>query len=118
MEKLVGNMFKSVKSFRFWSLMLGIASIVPLAYFVYQNWMFSQLAKAQASNGNYVCGTGVFALLAFCIAVGGIVSATGSLLGIVGYLRTERPRPIRRVFEIFLVGGVMVIAIAAGFILF
>lgn len=117
MERIVGYMFKLVKSFRFWSLLLGMASIAPLAYFVYQNWMFSQWAKTQASNGGYVCGTGMFALLAFCIAVGGIFSATGSLLGIIGYLRIARPRPRRRVFEIVLVGAVMVVAIAAGFIL-
>ncbi|CAN7196961.1 hypothetical protein LJR289_000507 [Pseudoduganella sp. LjRoot289] len=59
----------------------------------------------------------MFALLAFCIFVCGIFSTTGILLGVIGYLRTEKPRLKKRLFEIVLLGSGMVIAIATGFAL-
>lgn len=105
-----------MKSLRYWSLMFGAASIAPMVYFAYQNWMFSQWAKEQASTGNFVCGTGMFALLALCIVAGGAFSAVGSLLGLIGYFRMEKPRPRIRIFETALVGSVMVVAMVTAFV--
>ena len=88
-----------------------------MAYFKYQNWLFSQWASEQAGNGGFVCGTGIFALLATCIAAGGILSAAGSLLGLIGYVRAEKPRPRKRLLEVLIVGSALVIAIVAGLVL-
>ncbi|RFP13001.1 hypothetical protein D0T25_29300 [Duganella sp. BJB488] len=107
-----------MRSLRFWSLMLGAVSIVPMIYFAYQNWMFSQWAKEQASAGNFVCGTGMFALLALCIVAGGAFSALGSLLSLIGYFRMEKPRPRIRIFETALVGCILVVAMVAAFVFF
>lgn len=109
-------MLKSMKSFRFWSLVLGVTSIMPLAYFMYQNWLFSQWAKEEVSNGGFVCGTGMFALLALCVVVAGAFSGIASLFALVGYLKAEKPRPRMRLLEIMLVGSVMIIAVTAGFL--
>jgi len=117
LDKVFDSVLKSLKSFRFWSLTLGATSIVPVIYFMYQNWMFSQWASAQTSSGGPVCGTGIFALLLICTVVGGVFAAAGSLLGMIGYLRTEKPRPKKRLFEIALVGSGMVIALITGFAL-
>ncbi len=94
-------------------MVLGVTSIAPVAYFMYQNWLFSQWAKDQANNGGFVCGTGMFALLALCIVVAGVISAAATLLGSIGYLRIEKPRPRKRLVEIALLGSVLVIASAA-----
>ncbi|MFS2002024.1 hypothetical protein ACEN9F_00230 [Duganella sp. CT11-25] len=108
--------FNSMKSLRFWSLMLGTASLAPMVYFAYQNWLFSQWAKEQSVNGGFVCGTGMVALLALCIVAGGAFSAVGSLLGLIGYFKIEKPRPRMRILEIGLVGSVMVVAMIAAFV--
>lgn len=110
------KLFKLVKSLRFWSLMLGAISIAPLVYFAYQNWLFSQWAKTQAGNGGFVCGTGIVALLSLCVVVGGVFSAGGSLLGLIGYFKIEKPRPRIRILEIGLVGSIMAVAIVSAFV--
>jgi hypothetical protein len=94
------DMLKSVRSFRFWSLLLCATSVLPIAYFVYQNWLFSQWAKERVSAGGFVCGTGIFALLALCAVLTCVTSGAASLLGIVGYLRDEKPRSKARLLEI------------------
>jgi hypothetical protein len=104
-----------MKSLRFWSLILGTASLTPLVYFAYQNWLFSQWAKEEANNGGFVCGFGVVGLLALCVVAGGAFSAVGTLLGLIAYFKTERPRPRMRILEIGLVGS-MVVAMIAAFV--
>lgn len=111
------KIFALMKSLRFWSLALGAISFTPLAYFMYQNWLFSQWAKEQAENGAFICGTGMVALLSLCVVIGVALSAVGSLLGLVGYFKTESPRPMTRIFEIAIVSTVMILAIAAAFLL-
>ena len=92
-------MFKSIKSFRFWSLLLCAMSVFPIAYFMYQNWLFSQWAKERVSAGGFVCGTGMFALLALCAVVTCVTSGAASLLGLMGYVRSEKPRSKIRLLE-------------------
>lgn len=110
------KIFESVKSLRFWSLALGAASVTPLAYFMYQNWLFSQWAKEQSENGAFICGTGIVALFSLCIVIGAVFSAKGSLLGLMGYLKIEKPRPSIRILEIALVGAVLILAVATMFL--
>lgn len=94
--------------------MLGATSFAPVAYFMYQNWLFSKWAKEQASGGGFVCGTGIVALLALCIAVSAVFSLLAALLGFIGYLRIDKPRPGKRLLEIALVGMGFIVAIVAG----
>jgi hypothetical protein len=94
------DMFKSIKSLRFWSLLLCATSVLPIAYFVYQNWIFSRWAKERVSTGGFVCGTGMFALLALCAVVTCVTACAASGLGFVGYLRSEKPRSKIRLLEI------------------
>jgi hypothetical protein len=56
------------------------------------------------------------ALLALCVVAGGAFSAVGSLLGLIGYFKIERPRPKIRILEIGLVASVMVVAMIAAFV--
>jgi len=108
------KIFEPMKSLRFWSLTLGVTSIAPLAYFMYQNWLFSQWSKEQAGQGAFICGTGMVALLSLCVVIGAAFSAIGSLLGLISYFKIEKPRPSRRILEIALVGTIMILAIAAA----
>jgi hypothetical protein len=104
-------MFKLIESFRFWSLLLGAISVSPIAYFMYQNWLFSQWAREQVSTGGFVCGTGMFALLALCSVITSVTSGTAWLLGIFGYLRSEKPRPKIWLLEITVIGTLMAAAV-------
>jgi type II secretory pathway component PulM len=81
---------------------------------MYQNWLFSQWAQERVRNREFVCGTGMFALLAFCVVIAGTLSGVAALLGLAGYFRMDRPRPKKRLLEIMLISSVVVFAFMAG----
>lgn len=109
----------SIKSFRFWSLLLCATSGLPIGYFIYENWLFSRWAKERVSDGGFVCGTGIFALAALCAGLTCIALSGASLLGIVGYVRSEKPRLKIRLLEIAAIATctVAAFALAGGLLL-
>ena len=110
-------MLAKIKSFRFWSLAFGATSVLPFAYFLYQNWLFTQWAQERASNGGFVCGTGIFLLFSFCAAVSTALSGAAALLGFIGYCRMARPRPGKRLLEIAAIACAAPLAFFASIIL-
>lgn len=82
------------------SLLLGaLAVILPIAWFVYQQWEFNQWAAKQEGP---VCG--LPALVAYIGAgfIAVIFSFISVLLGTVAYFRMPKPRPNRRIAELLL----------------
>lgn len=97
---------EAMKSLRWWSWTLWGLSFAPVAYFIYQNWLFSKWAQQQSGNGTFVCGTGIFVLAMGCIALSAAFSVSGALLGVASYFKVQRPRPQRRMLELALLGVV------------
>lgn len=98
------------RSFRFWSWLVGAASIAPVAFYAYQEWQFSRWAKQQAADSAFVCGTGIVALFMLCVLVAAVLSVSAMLLSLVGYLKLHRPRPKTRMLEIALLGAGFIFA--------
>jgi len=105
-----------IKSFRFWSLAMGALSLLPLAYYIYQYWLFAQWAQERASNGQFVCGTGIVLLLGFCAAVTAAFSGIATLLGFIGYRRIQKPRPGNRLLEVAAVASTLPLLLVTGMI--
>ena len=95
------------------SIGFGIASLVPVAYYFYQSWLFSQWAQAQARQGGFVCGTGMAALVMVCAIAAGACSAVAAVFGLVGYIGLPKPRPRKRLLEVMLAGSVVIIMLIA-----
>jgi hypothetical protein len=107
-------------SFRHWSWLFAATIVVPVAYFIYQNRVFSTWAKERARNGEFVCGTGLAVLLGACFVLICLLWAVASTLGLIGYMRIEKPRPKGRLRELWLVVSTLIVAIvlmAAGLFL-
>ena len=105
-----------IKTFRFWSLAMGFISLLPLAYYLYQYWLFSLWARERAGNGEFVCGTDMVLLLALCAAVTSAFSGLATLFGFIGYRRMEKPRPGKRLLELAMVASTLPILLATGMI--
>ena len=104
------RVFEAVKTLRGWSWILGAVSLAPIVFFLYQNWLFSQWAKKLASNGEFVCGTGIIAIFILCTVVATCLSAVATFIGFLGYLEIDKPRPRKRLFEVLVIGSILVAA--------
>lgn len=54
------------KTWRGWSRIFGMMSLLPIVFGAYQYWQFSVWANEQSKNGGFVCGTGIFMLFIVC----------------------------------------------------
>jgi hypothetical protein len=95
---------EAATSWRRWSWALWCASFAPVVFFIYQNWLASKWAQEQLGKGAFVCGTGIFALAIACLFLSAALSVAGFLLGVVGYVKVEKPRPKERMLEVALLG--------------
>jgi hypothetical protein len=101
---------EAVRSLRWWSWALWGASYAPVAYFFYQNWLAAKWAQQQLGNGAFVCGTGILVLAIACIFLSAVFSTTAAVLGVVSYVKVQRPRPKKRMLEVALLGLVPLVA--------
>lgn len=99
-----------LRTFRGWSWILGALSLIPVIFGIYQNWQFSQWAAERHKSGEFVCGTGLVAILFLCAALAFSLAACAVACGFVDYIKTPRPRPVKRKLELGLVGNVFVLA--------
>jgi hypothetical protein len=98
------------KSFRGWSWLLGGLSLVPILFLGYQYWQFLAWASKRSNNGEFVCGTGIVAVLFLCAAVAFLLALCAVVCGFIAYIKTPKPRPLKRTLELPLVGVVLVLA--------
>lgn len=101
------------RTFRGWSWIFAALSLVPVIFGIYQNWQFSRWAAAHDKNGEFVCGTGIVALTLLCAALAFSLAICAVGCGFVDYLKTPRPRSVKRKIELGFVGNVFVLALAA-----
>jgi hypothetical protein len=99
------------RTFRGWSWIFGTLSLAPVIFGVYQNWQFSQWAAERDKNGEFVCGTGIVALTLLCAVLAFSLATCSVSCGFVDYIRTSKPRSIKRKIELGLVGNVFVFAL-------
>ena len=84
------------------SLVLGTLSfIIPPSLVFYFYWRFETWA---ATQGGAVCGMPILAAFALGALSAAILSGLGLVLGTRAFLQIPRPRPLRRVAELVVVG--------------
>jgi hypothetical protein len=96
------------RTFRGWSWILGGLSFVPVLFCGYQYTQFSLWASERSKNGEFVCGTGIVALLFVCAAVALFLAICAIASGSIAYVKTPKPRSLKRTLELPLVGAVLV----------
>lgn len=85
-------------SLRFWSLALGVASlVVPAAFFGYQQYALSKWAVQQ---GGLVCGMPVLAAALLAFLVSALLSASAVSIGIAAARRAKRQHHWNRRMEL------------------
>lgn len=72
---------------------------------------FSLWASERSKNGEFVCGTGIVALLFLCAAVALFLGICAVACGSIAYVKTPKPRSLKRMLELPLVGAVLVFAL-------
>ncbi|MFZ6653879.1 hypothetical protein [Undibacterium sp. TJN19] len=94
---------------RGWSWLLGILSLLPVVFLVYEYQVFSAWAKQQAENGGFVCGTGLAGLTLLCALVAVIFSLPALVCAVMAYQYAPSPRGLMRKLEVLVVGNVVVL---------
>ena len=72
---------------------------------------FSLWASERSKNGEFVCGTGIVALLFLCVAIALFLAICAVACGSIAYVKTPKPRSHKRTLELPLVGAVLVIVL-------
>jgi len=102
-----------VRSFRGWSWILGFGSLVPVVFGIYEYWQFGLWASERQKHGEFICGTGIVAMLFLFAAAAGLMASIALLCGGISYLKTPKPRGRKRMFELLVVGNVFVLGFIA-----
>jgi hypothetical protein len=101
-----------MNSFRNWSRIFGALSAVPIFWGLYSYWRFDTWATDRARHGEFICGTGIVAVVMLCATAGIALGLIAAVCSLCGYARSPKPRARKRLIEAFMVGGVPVLAAA------
>lgn len=103
------------ESFRGWSWILGGLSLVPVLFCGYHYVQFSLWASEQSKNGEFVCGTGIVAVLFLCAAAALFLAVCAVACSSIAYVKAPKPRSLKRTLELPLLGAVLILVLLFSF---